>query len=42
LVDVGRGKISREEFKRILDARDRRQAKMTAPPQGLFLLKVDY
>ncbi len=42
LVDVGRGKISREEFKRILEARDRRQAKMTAPPQGLFLLKVDY
>jgi tRNA pseudouridine38-40 synthase len=42
LVDVGRGKISIEEFKRILEAKDRRQAKMTAPPQGLFLLKVDY
>ncbi len=42
LVDMGRGKISKEEFKRILEARDRRQAKMTAPPQGLFLLRVDY
>jgi tRNA pseudouridine38-40 synthase len=42
LVDVGRGKISREEFKNILDAQDRRQAKMTAPPQGLFLLRVEY
>jgi len=42
LVDVGRGKISPEEIKKILTARDRRQAKMTAPPQGLFLLRVDY
>jgi tRNA pseudouridine38-40 synthase len=42
LVEVGRGKISGEEFKRILEAKDRRQAKMTAPPQGLFLLRVDY
>jgi tRNA pseudouridine38-40 synthase len=42
LVDVGRGKISAEEFERILKAEDRRQARMTAPPQGLFLLKVEY
>jgi len=42
LVDVGRGKVSGEEFKRILEAKDRRRARMTAPPQGLFLLKVDY
>ena len=42
LVDVGRGKISIEEFERILKAKDRRQAKMTAPPQGLFLMKVEY
>jgi tRNA pseudouridine38-40 synthase len=42
LVDVGRGKISPGEFERILKAEDRRQAKMTAPPQGLFLLKVEY
>jgi len=42
LVDVGRGKISAEEFERILLAEDRRQARMTAPPQGLFLLKVEY
>jgi tRNA pseudouridine38-40 synthase len=42
LVDVGRGKVSKEEFQNILNARDRRRAKMTAPPQGLFLLKVDY
>lgn len=42
LVEVGRGKISVGEFERILNARDRRQAKMTAPPQGLYLLRVEY
>ncbi len=42
LVEVGRGKTSGEEFRRILEARDRRQAGMTAPPQGLFLVKVEY
>lgn len=42
LVEVGQGKISREEFQRILDVKDRRQAGMTAPPQGLFLLEVKY
>jgi len=42
LVEVGQGKISEEEFNRILEARDRRQARITAPPQGLFLLEVKY
>jgi tRNA pseudouridine38-40 synthase len=42
LVEVGRGKISLEDFEKILQAQDRRQAKMTAPPQGLFLMKVEY
>jgi tRNA pseudouridine38-40 synthase len=42
LVDVGRGKTSLEEFKEIFRARDRRQAGMTAPAQGLFLVEVKY
>ena len=42
LVEVGKGKISVEEFEGILAARDRKQAGMTAPPQGLFLLEVKY
>ena len=42
LVEVGQGKISRKEFPKILWARDRRQAGMTAPPRGLFLLEVQY
>jgi tRNA pseudouridine38-40 synthase len=42
LVQVGRGELSPEEVGRILDARDRRRAGPTAPPQGLSLVKVIY
>ncbi len=42
LVEVGRGKIGAEEMKTILEAKDRRLAGPTAPPQGLFLEKVNY
>jgi tRNA pseudouridine38-40 synthase len=42
LVDVGRGKTSVEEFEGIFQARDRRQAGMTAPAQGLFMKEVKY
>ena len=42
LVEVGRGKRSPEQFGQVLRARDRRQAGMTAPPQGLFLVEVKY
>jgi len=42
LVEVGKGKISAEEFERILEARDRRQAGITAPPQGLYLVEAKY
>jgi tRNA pseudouridine38-40 synthase len=42
LADVGFAKISTEEFKNILDAKDRDIAGVTAPPQGLFLMSVSY
>ena len=42
LVDVGKLKITLEDFKQILEARDRGQAGITAPPQGLFLTEVLY
>jgi tRNA pseudouridine38-40 synthase len=42
LVDVGRGALTVEDFARILAARDRAQAGLNAPPQGLFLVEVTY
>jgi tRNA pseudouridine38-40 synthase len=42
LMEVGAGRRAPEAVPAILDARDRRQAGPTAPPQGLCLLKVRY
>jgi len=42
LVEVGRGKTSAQEFKRILDSKDRKEAGPTAPAHGLFLNEVKY
>ena len=42
LIEVGREKIVSEDIKKILVSRDRRKAGPTAPPQGLFLVKVSY
>ena len=42
LVEVGKGKRSPDQFGQVLRARDRRQAGMTAPPQGLYLVEVKY
>jgi tRNA pseudouridine38-40 synthase len=42
LVDVGLGKITAAELKKILDSKDRSQAGITAPARGLTLVKVNY
>ena len=42
LVDVGRGKISPDDVKIILQAKNRPAAGMTAPASGLSLVRIDY
>jgi tRNA pseudouridine38-40 synthase len=42
LIEVGKGKISSEEFQRIFESRDRKMAGPTAPACGLFLKEVKY
>ena len=42
LVVVGRGRQEPAWIARVLAAQDRKVAGMTAPPQGLFLVNVDY
>lgn len=42
LVDVGRGKLTLEDFKRIIDERNRCSASTSMPPQALFLWDVRY
>ncbi len=42
LLDVGFGKISIQEFKKIIDSKDRRMAGANVPPYGLYLVKVKY
>ena len=42
LVSAGLLKISFDDFRRIMEAKNRNAAGMTAPPQGLFLTRVFY
>lgn len=42
LVEVGQGKRQPQAMKDILETKDRRAAGYTAPPQGLYLVRVEY
>lgn len=42
LVDVGRGRLSSEDVARVLSACDRDAVRVTAPPWGLYLTRVEY
>lgn len=42
LVQVGLGRLTPDDVKRMLEARDRSQGGPTAPPQGLFLQWIKY
>ena len=42
LLSAGREKIGMDEIKALFEAKDRREGDTAAPPQGLFLIKVEY
>jgi len=42
LLDVGTGRISLDDLRAILLSRDRRKAGANVPPQGLYLVRVEY
>jgi tRNA pseudouridine38-40 synthase len=42
LLDVGTGKLSVKQFQEILKSKDRKNAGMNAPPEGLYLTQVKY
>jgi len=42
LLDVGQGKLSVQEFRDIVHARDRSKAGQSAPARGLFLVDIGY
>ena len=42
LVAVGHGKINPEDIEIIIESRDRKNAGMTAPAEGLYLNRVVY
>ena len=42
LIDVGNGKIKVSDVPKIIEEGDRTKAGKTLPPQGLFLINVDY
>lgn len=42
MLQVGRGKISEESFRQIIEAKDCTKADFTTPAHGLFLVRVHY
>ena len=42
LVDVGIGKIEPEDIEKIIELKDRNLAGKTLPPNGLYLINVNY
>ncbi len=42
LVEIGRGNLNPADFKKIIEAKDRRDAGESVPAQGLFLEEINY
>jgi len=42
LLEVGRGKLGIDEFRKIIESKDRSQSAASAPAHGLFLTNIEY
>ena len=42
LLEVGKGKLFLEDFRKIIEIKDRKAAGTSAPAHGLFLVDVEY
>jgi tRNA pseudouridine38-40 synthase len=42
MTEVGRGRITPEEFEKIIASKNRSSAGMSAPAKGLFLVSIEY
>ena len=42
LLEVGKGKMTVEQFRQVIEAKDRCQAGTSAPACGLYLVDVEY
>ncbi len=42
LIEAGLNKLSKADIQRMIDAKDRKQATKTMPPEGLYLMKINY
>ena len=42
LILVGKGKWTKADFKKAFEAKDRTKGGITAPPDGLYLVRIDY
>jgi len=42
LVDVGLGKITKDDFRKIIESKNRSNAGLSVPAKGLFLTQIKY
>ena len=42
LIEVGRGRLSPDDIPRLLELRDRSQSGPTVPPEGLYLVSLEF
>ena len=42
MINIGTGKISLQDFEKIIDSKDRSNAGFSVPAHGLYLTKIEY